>query len=138
MGPTLTSVLAAGPAHHATCATGDVVKNEACCVLFPVLKDIQANLFDNTCGEDAHSALRIAFHDAIGFSLTKDVYAPFLVCWSKKLTMRSFGPSGGGADGSISVFGSTELNYHANGGIDDIVTAQAPFLARSNLSAGDL
>lgn len=101
-----------------TCAGGNVVKNEACCALLPVLEDIQANLFDGgECGEGAHSALRLAFHDAIGFSLTKNV--------------------GGGADGSIVVFAATELTYDANGGIDNIIEAQAPSFAKSNLSAGD-
>ncbi|KAH8992833.1 manganese peroxidase 1 precursor [Lactarius hatsudake] len=101
-----------------TCPGGNVVRNGACCALFPVLQDIQANLFDGgICGEDAHSALRIAFHDAIGFSLTKNV--------------------GGGADGSILVFSDTELTFHANGGIDDIVAAQTPFFQKHNLTAGD-
>ncbi len=82
MGPTLMTmtVLAAALTRRVTCPSGNVVRNGACCALFPVLQDIQANLFDGgQCAEDAHSALRIAFHDAIGFSLTKKVYAPFLV-----------------------------------------------------------
>ena len=80
MRPMLIIVLAAAQIPRATCADGNVVKNEACCVLFPVLEDIQANLFDGgECGEESHGALRLAFHDAIGFSLTKNVYAPFLV-----------------------------------------------------------
>jgi len=49
-----------------------------------------------------------------------------------------FRTSGGGADGSIFVFNQTELGFHANLGIDDIVSAQAPFFAKHNLSAGDL
>jgi hypothetical protein len=78
--PKLTTVLAAALTRRVTCADGNVVSNEACCALFPVLADLQANLFDDgDCGEDAHSALRLAFHDAIGFSLTKNVYVPFLV-----------------------------------------------------------
>jgi hypothetical protein len=52
--------------------------------------------------------------------------------------MRYFGRSGGGADGSIVVFAATELTYDANGGIDNIIEAQAPSFAKSNLSAGDL
>jgi len=119
-----------------TCASGQVVEHRACCALFPVLEDLQANLFDGgVCGEDAHSALRIAFHDAIGFSLTKDVYAPFLTFYICSLRLQT---SGGGADGSILVFNKTELTYHANAGIDDIVSAQTPFFAKHNLSAGDL
>jgi hypothetical protein len=62
-----------------TCEDGQAVSNEACCALYPILQDIQANLFDNgECGEQAHSALRIAFHDAIGYSKTRSVYVPFL------------------------------------------------------------
>ena len=53
-----------------TCSDGNVTANEACCILFPILDDIQTNLFDNAgCGEDVHEALRLTFHDAIGFSL---------------------------------------------------------------------
>ncbi|KAI9461299.1 manganese peroxidase 1 [Lactarius psammicola] len=115
---TLTAAASATLTRRVTCPSGNVVRNGACCALFPVLQDIQANLFEGgECGEDAHSALRIAFHDAIGFSLNKNV--------------------GGGADGSISVFSNVELGFHANGGIDDIVAAQAPFVAKHNLSAGD-
>lgn len=65
--------------------------NPACCALFPVLEDIQENLFDGgTCGSmvraftlsrfvsirltdklKVRKSLRLAFHDAIGYSLTK-------------------------------------------------------------------
>ncbi|KAI0256109.1 fungal versatile peroxidase from pleurotus Eryngii [Lactifluus subvellereus] len=100
------------------CPNGRVVANGACCALFPVLEDLQANLFDGgQCGEDAHSALRLAFHDAIGWSVTKNV--------------------GGGADGSIVDFDYIETTYHANAGIDEIVQGQKPLIARHNLSAGD-
>jgi hypothetical protein len=37
--------------------------------LFPVVELLQTNLFGSSCGEDAHAALRVAFHDAIGFSV---------------------------------------------------------------------
>lgn len=76
-----------------TCADGNVTANEVCCrqssslssvccpsmrancivivELFPVVANLQQNLFDNAeCGEEAHSALRLSFHDAIGFSLS--------------------------------------------------------------------
>lgn len=48
--------------------------------------------------------------------------------------------SGGGADGSIMVFGDIETQYPANGGIDDIVEAQAQFLSQfgGTISPGDL
>ena len=80
-----------------TCATGQVTANAACCKLFPIVDQIQKDLFDGgECGEEAHSALRLSFHDAIGFSI--------------------HGGKGNGADGSILVFNSTELAFHANGG----------------------
>ena len=107
-----------------TCADGSMTANEACCVLFPILQDIQTNLFDGgECGEEVHESLRLTFHDAIGFS-------PALFRQGK------FG--GGGADGSIITFASTETPFHANGGIDEIVDAQTPFVAKHNISAGDL
>jgi len=38
--------------------------------LFPVIDLLQAELFDGgKCDEDAHFALRLSFHDAIGFSI---------------------------------------------------------------------
>lgn len=71
-------VLAATLIRRVTCPNGKVVANETCCALFPVLEDIQANLFHGgQCGEEAHAALRLAFHDAIGWSSTKNVYVPF-------------------------------------------------------------
>ncbi|KAJ7149147.1 manganese peroxidase 3 [Mycena filopes] len=99
-----------------TCPTGQTTANAACCVLFPVLADIQANLFENECGEDVHESLRLTFHDAIGFSPSK---------------------GGGGADGSIFYFDEIETAFPANGGIDDIVDAQTPFINAHNITAGD-
>lgn len=48
--------------------------------------------------------------------------------------------SGGGADGSIMIFEDIETQYPANGGVDDIVRAQAQFLAQFGgvISPGDL
>ncbi|KAH9477181.1 Versatile peroxidase VPL1 [Psilocybe cubensis] len=101
-----------------TCATGQVTANAACCKLFPIVQKIQTDLFDGgECGEEAHSALRLSFHDAIGFSI--------------------HGGKGGGADGSILIFNSTELAFHANGGIDDITARQFPVFQETGLTAGD-
>ncbi|KAJ7100803.1 putative versatile peroxidase [Mycena belliarum] len=102
-----------------TCATGQKTAHAACCVLFPILDDIQANLFDGgKCGEEVHESLRLTFHDAIGFS-------PSL--------------GGGGADGSIFYFDKVETAFGANAGIDDIVDAQTPFINKYNttITAGD-
>nr|GAT52048.1 manganese peroxidase 5 [Mycena chlorophos] len=107
-------------ARPVTCAGGQKTSNEACCVLFPVLEDIQENLFGNdTCGDASHTALRVSFHDAIGFSMTN----------------KSFGT---GADGSIFLFGETELSYPANLGIADAFNLEAPFInAHPEISVAD-
>ena len=46
--------------------------------------------------------------------------------------------SGGGADGSIMIFDDIEPNFHANNGVDEIINAQKPFVAKHNMTAGDL
>lgn len=46
--------------------------------------------------------------------------------------------SGGGADGSMIVFSDIETNFHANLGIDEIVGEQKPFIAKHNITPGDL
>ncbi|KAF8798530.1 manganese peroxidase 1 [Phlegmacium glaucopus] len=95
-----------------------VTKRSACSALVPIIQFIQTNLFDGgECGEEAHSALRLAFHDAIGFSI--------------------HGGKGGGADGSILIFNATETAFHANNGIDDITARQFPVFQQTGLSAGD-
>ncbi|KAJ7067436.1 putative versatile peroxidase [Mycena amicta] len=104
------------PMKRATCAGGQTVANAACCAWFPVLEDILPNMFDNECGDDAHGALRLSFHDAIGFSPSK---------------------GGGGADGSIIVFNDTELTYPANSGLDDPINTELPFIKAHNVSPGD-
>lgn len=40
------------PTRRAQCADGTTVSNEACCVLLPIIADIQPNLFENECGEE--------------------------------------------------------------------------------------
>ncbi|KAJ8520286.1 hypothetical protein ONZ45_g2865 [Pleurotus djamor] len=113
----LGAIAFAAPAKRATCAGGQVTANEACCVLFPIIDDIQKNLFDGgECGEEVHESLRLTFHDAIAFSPTL---------------------GGGGADGSMIVFDDIEPNFHANLGTDEIIGAQKPFLARHNITPGD-
>ncbi|KAF8200260.1 manganese peroxidase 1 [Pholiota molesta] len=113
-----TQIANAAVTKRVTCSSGQVTANAACCALFPAVDFLQTNLFDGAeCGEEAHSALRIAFHDAIGFSI--------------------HGGKGGGADGSILAFNSTELQFHANGGIDDIVASQFPVFQALDLTPGD-
>ncbi|KAJ7484858.1 manganese peroxidase [Mycena galericulata] len=105
----------------AVCPDGTRVGNAACCAFIPLAQDLQANVFQNECGEDAHEALRLTFHDAVAIS-------------------QKLGPSaGGGADGSMLLFPLVEPEFAANNGIDDSVNNLIPFLARHpTISAGDL
>ncbi|KAI0631001.1 manganese peroxidase 2 [Trametes polyzona] len=107
-----------------TCPDGvNTASNAACCALFPVLDDIQKNLFDGgKCGEEVHESLRLTFHDAIGIS-------------PKIAATGVFG--GGGADGSIALFEDVETNFHANNGVDEIIDEQKPFIARHNITTAD-
>nr|AQT03613.1 manganese peroxidase 2 [Irpex lacteus] len=118
----LSIVLSLGVAQAAitkrvACPDGkNTATNAACCSLFAIRDDIQANLFDGgECGEEVHESFRLTFHDAIGTG--------------------SFG--GGGADGSIIVFDDIETNFHANNGVDEIIDEQKPFIARHNITPGD-
>ncbi|KAF8803334.1 manganese peroxidase 1 [Phlegmacium glaucopus] len=96
-------------------ADAAVVERATCASLVPIVQFIQTNLFDGgECGEEAHSALRLAFHDAIGFSVN--------------------GMLGGGADGSILIFNATETAFRE---IDDITARQFPVFQQTGLSAGD-
>ncbi|KAF8803341.1 heme peroxidase [Phlegmacium glaucopus] len=110
--------LALGAFRLADAAVVGRAADSTCSSLVPVVQLLQTNLFDGgECGEEAHSALRLAFHDAIGFSVN--------------------GGKGGGADGSILIFNATETAFHANNGIDDITARQFPVFQQSGLSAGD-
>ncbi|VDC05885.1 unnamed protein product [Peniophora sp. CBMAI 1063] len=116
----LATVASAAITKRVTCADGSMTANEACCVLFPILQDIQTNLFDGgECGEEVHESLRLTFHDAIGIS-------------------RANASVGTGADGSFILFEDTETNFHANLGTDEIVNEQKPFVAaHPEISAAD-
>lgn len=63
--------------------------------------------------------LRLAFHDAIGFS-------------NKNTT------AGGGADGSILVFDDVELEYPANSGLQVSVFLLNKLVEKHSVSPGDL
>ncbi|EKM55989.1 uncharacterized protein PHACADRAFT_144982 [Phanerochaete carnosa HHB-10118-sp] len=102
------------------CPDGTHVSNAACCPFIPLIDDLQNTLFQGECGEDAHEAIRLTFHDAIAIS-------------------QSQGPkAGGGADGSMLIFPTVEPGFHANAGISDSVNNLIPFLSTHNVSAGDL
>ncbi|KAJ3509862.1 hypothetical protein NLJ89_g4993 [Agrocybe chaxingu] len=109
----------AGVTRQVKCPSGHFTTNEKCCQLFPVVDLLQHELFHGSkCEKGAHHALRLSFHDAIGFSLN--------------------GGKGGGADGSILIFHDVEEKYHANGGVAEIVRQQMPVFKKTNLTGGDL
>jgi hypothetical protein len=96
------------------------VTNAACCAFIPVRDALISDIFEGTCGENAHSTVRIAFHDAIGFSKTNKAF-------------------GNGADGSMIAFGEDiELNFAANAGIDEIVDELKPFADAHGITYGDV
>jgi hypothetical protein len=99
---------------------GLIAKKDACSFLVPIVADLKANLFSNECGDDSHSALRLIFHDAIGFSRNPAI-------------------GGGGADGSIAVFNATELQFPGNLGVANDLGDVTPFLFKyaSVLTPGD-
>ena len=90
-----------------------------CCPFFKLRDDLVDNLFEHECNADAQDAVRLTFHDAIGFS-------------------RSGKFKGTGADGSIVIFREIERQFAANVGIDEFVEELAPFLRRHEVTAGDL
>jgi hypothetical protein len=62
----------------------------------------------------------------------------FICPFRCKARIVTFTHSGGGADGSIVVFNSTELGFHANVGIDDILdTFSDSIHAHPEISPGD-
>ncbi|THG97447.1 hypothetical protein EW026_g4554 [Hermanssonia centrifuga] len=96
--------------------------NAACCALFAVRDDLNNNLFNNECGDEAHESFRLTFHDAIAISPALEAAGKF---------------GGGGADGSIAIFSETETQFQANIGLDEVVEAQRPFLRRSGMGVAD-
>ncbi|KAF6749876.1 peroxidase [Ephemerocybe angulata] len=122
------SLVLAGPAPHmvkrATCPQGQTVEDAKCCVWFDVLSDIQTNIFNNgKCENGVHKSLRLAFHDAIGFSPSLEAGGSF---------------GGGGADGSLIEHSDVELLFAANGGLGPTVEAQRTAALTHNVPFGDI
>ncbi|KAI0344921.1 lignin peroxidase [Trametopsis cervina] len=114
-----TSVVAAPATSQVNCGGGRTVKNAACCAWFPVLDDIQENLFSGaTCMEEAHEAVRLTFHDALA-------------------AQREGKFGGGGADGSILAFSDIETSFQANFGLEFTTEGFIPFALAHNVSFGD-
>ncbi len=51
--------------------------NAACCALFAVRDDLNNNLFNNECGDEAHESFRLTFHDAIAISPALEAQGQF-------------------------------------------------------------
>lgn len=103
---------------------------------------IQESLFNGgECGDEVHESLRLTFHDAIGFSLSRGPSGHVTLLISLKILANPRN-SGGGADGSIMTFSDIETQYPANGGLDDIVMMQERCLSECGgdgiVSPGDL
>nr|AAW66483.1 lignin peroxidase precursor [Phlebia radiata] len=107
---------------RATCADGTQLVNAECCALIKVRDDLQKNMFRNECGDEAHEALRLTFHDAIAISPALEAEGKF---------------GGGGADGSIMIFSKTETAFHPNIGLDEVVESFRPFQERSGMGVAD-
>jgi len=115
----LAAAVSAANFKRVVCPDGNVATDAACCAFFALADDLQGNLLNGECGEDAHEVVRLSFHDAIGFSKSGQFV-------------------GNGADGSMILFADIETNFPANLGISDSVDALSPFLQTHLVSAGDL
>ncbi|KAI0041434.1 class II peroxidase [Auriscalpium vulgare] len=100
----------------------DALADARCCKWLNIAEDLQANLFEHSCDEDALEAIRLAFHDGIGRSRAME--------WNQTFW--------GGADGSILKFSDIELAYPENHAVDDIVHALKPFAEAHAVGYGDL
>ncbi|OBZ71299.1 Versatile peroxidase VPL1 [Grifola frondosa] len=119
-------------------------RTRQCHKWFNVLDDLQQNLFNGgQCNDLARQALRITFHDAIGYSLLRcsrrELTGNFSHCLTNMVLM-SFLASlrGGGADGSLIKFASIELKSPANKGLETIVHALKHIADRHNVTYGDI
>ncbi|KAJ7705944.1 putative versatile peroxidase [Mycena olivaceomarginata] len=96
---------------RATCSNGRTASSATCCVWYNVLDDLQANVFDHRCEEDAHDALRLSFHDAISYSPNLQRQGKF---GGLTTTHGCF------LDGSLIKFLDIELEDPANEGLETI------------------
>ncbi|KAJ7110264.1 putative versatile peroxidase [Mycena crocata] len=115
------NTISATPTPRANCGKG---RTAASATVWLTAPGVNPELKVFGSGDDAHDALRLSFHDAIG-------YSPKMIKEQKK-----FG--GGGADGSLIKFATTELPYPANEGLEEIVGDEKVYADRWNVSYGDI
>ncbi|KAF8911922.1 manganese peroxidase isozyme precursor [Mucidula mucida] len=106
-----------------TCDDGTVVSDTKCCIWYSLYDELRHGLFNSVCDEVASDAIRLAFHDAIG-------YSPALTEQGKW--------GGGGADGSIMTFASPELGYAGNKGLQTIAGIERIYADLNGVSYGDI
>ncbi|KAF9039996.1 heme peroxidase [Panaeolus papilionaceus] len=138
LGASVVSAAVATTPKGVVCKTGQHTAHAACCALFLIVDRLQKDLFDGAqCGEDVHSALRLSFHDAIGFSIH-----------GGKQASSTFAPRKGFIDQLFSgVEVLTDLSLHlikqrtpfppTEGLIDVVTDAHWPLFLQSGLSLGD-
>ena len=101
---------------------------------------LQNELFKNECGDEAHDALRLTFHDAIAISPALEAQGQFgyVRCLSCVADSDTVTGRGGGADGSIMIFSDIETGFHPNIGLDEVVATLKPFQEQSGMGVADL
>ncbi|KAJ3535733.1 hypothetical protein NMY22_g6354 [Coprinellus aureogranulatus] len=105
-------------------SSSDQIFSIQCCVWYDVLRDLPSKLWEHReCDDGVHSALRLTFHDAIGFS-------------NSLTASGSFG--GGGADGSIIEHADVEFEFRANRGLREIVEKERRIALAHNVSFADM
>lgn len=110
-----------GSSRRQACPDGiHSTNNAVCCPLFALRDALQTSVFENTCGANSRLALRLTFHDALGYSTTSNM--------------------GGGSDGSIIQYAEIETTYPANAGLNGIIGQYLDFYKNNqvSLSYGDL
>ncbi|KAF5326203.1 hypothetical protein D9611_000698 [Ephemerocybe angulata] len=103
---------------------GGSTGNPACSVWLDVRDDMQSGLFNGAkCENGVHKALRLAFHDSIGFSQSLTASGQF---------------GGGGSDGSIIEHSAIELTFGPNGHLEGIVEPLRALAIKHGVSFADI
>ncbi|THV00251.1 heme peroxidase [Dendrothele bispora CBS 962.96] len=97
------------------------VTNPVCKPFVAVRDAIMGDIFQGRCNDNARAAIRLSFHDAGTFSLSRE----------------AAGLDNGGADGSLLV-DPNEINRSENNGMQTIVSLLKPLPEKFDVSPGDV